>query len=117
MKIRMFAVWFAWGLIPQLLAAAEGLVNLHEFAVTDGEISPNVIRGSDGNYYGSTHFGGSASSGTLYKLAVTGTLQSPSVTHTILHEFQDGSVTDDGWWPIGKLAEDGAGNFYGVAAY
>ena len=63
--------------------------------------------GSDGNIYGSTDFGGTANEGTLFKLTKTG-------VETILHEFGDGSVMNDGSDPVAGLVLGNDGNFYGT---
>ena len=85
---------------------------LHSFG--DGSVAndgsspaPTLIKGPDGNFYGATFGGGSASDGTLFKITPQGKV-------TILHSFGDGSVANDGLAPRGiLLASDGT--FYGTA--
>jgi len=63
--------------------------------------------GSDGNFYGTTHQGGSADLGTVFKMTQAGVV-------TILHSFGDGSVTNDGAFPYATLVEGVDGAFYGT---
>ncbi|HYV28074.1 MAG TPA: choice-of-anchor tandem repeat GloVer-containing protein, partial [Candidatus Eisenbacteria bacterium] len=55
-----------------LVAGAQVVTNLHLFAagVTNGD-RPNagLIQGSDGNFYGTTQFGGSATMGTVFRIS------------------------------------------------
>jgi uncharacterized repeat protein (TIGR03803 family) len=71
--------------------------------------SPQIglILGADGNYYGVTSAGGTADYGTAFKITPTGTF-------TVLHNFGDGSVTNDGLNPRGELLLASNGNFYGT---
>jgi uncharacterized repeat protein (TIGR03803 family) len=59
--------------------------------------------GTDGNFYGTTLYGGSANSGVLFKVT-------PSGTYTVLHEFQGDS---DGAFPVAPPIQASDGNFYG----
>ncbi|MGD0119173.1 MAG: choice-of-anchor tandem repeat GloVer-containing protein [Candidatus Binatus sp.] len=74
-----------------------------------------VIQGSDGNFYGTTYYGGTAGNGTVFKVTPAGTL-------TILYSFC--SVVDpgtgycvDGEWPYAGLTQGSDGNFYGTTEY
>jgi kumamolisin len=85
---------------------------LHNFG--DGSVANDgtqphggLIQASDGNFYGMTASGGSASEGTIFKMTPAGTV-------TILHSFEDGSITDDGFNPQGGLLQAPDGNLYGV---
>ena len=72
-----------------------------------------MIQAADGNFYGTTQYGGSNTCyldpvwnqgcGTVFKLTPTGQL-------TTLHSF-DGT---DGWLPMGGLVQATNGNFYGT---
>ncbi|HTT04784.1 MAG TPA: choice-of-anchor tandem repeat GloVer-containing protein [Steroidobacteraceae bacterium] len=66
-----------------------------------------VIRGSDGNIYGTTLKGGTSNIGTVF--AIT-----PGGTETVLHAFAGGS--SDGASPYAGLVEDGDGNLYGTTS-
>ena len=63
-----------------------------------------VIRDTAGNLYGTTHDGGAARKGTVYKLNKAG-------RRTILYNFTGGT---DGGNPNGGLFRDSAGNLYGT---
>jgi uncharacterized repeat protein (TIGR03803 family) len=74
---------------------------------TDG-IYPHagLVRDSKGNFYGSTHDGGSVGCGTIFKLDHTG-------RESILHQF--GVAPDDhGCSPEAGLVLDSAGNLFGT---
>jgi uncharacterized repeat protein (TIGR03803 family) len=72
---------------------------------SDGEHPyAGVIQGSDGNFYGTTYFGGSSGLGTVFKIT-------PSGTETVLHSFAGGS--SDGANPEAGLTQGTDGNFYG----
>jgi uncharacterized repeat protein (TIGR03803 family) len=72
----------------------------------DDGADPNVpAQYVDGNFYGTTIFGGTSNLGILYKITPTGKL-------TVLHNFAGG--TADGAYPQGVLTEGNDGNFYGV---
>ena len=80
---------------------------LHAFAKsgTDGQIPyAGLIQGSDGNFYGTTYFGGANGFGTVFKLT-------PSGTETVLYSFAGGS---DGEHPYGGVTQGSDGNFYGT---
>ena len=61
-----------------------------------------------GNLYGTTYAGGSSGSGTVFKLAPSGS----SWTESVLHTFTGGN---DGKYPFGDLIVDAANNLYGTA--
>ncbi|HEY0257121.1 MAG TPA: choice-of-anchor tandem repeat GloVer-containing protein, partial [Candidatus Methylacidiphilales bacterium] len=85
---------------------------LHSFAggPSDGTAPrAELIQGTDGNLYGTTSGGGSADKGTVFKITPIGTL-------TVLHNFNDGSVANDGVLPIAGLIQGLDGNLYGAAA-
>jgi uncharacterized repeat protein (TIGR03803 family) len=79
---------------------------------TDGEYpSAGLVQGTDGNFYGTTQYGGVGGSdcfgtcGTVFKVTPTGTL-------TTLHSF---SATDgDGAYPLAAPIQDTNGSFYGT---
>ena len=73
------------------------------------EPSTSLVQGADGNFYGMTAGGGTAYSGTIFKLTPLG-------QETILHNFGDGSVTNDGANPDFALTLASDGNFYGTTS-
>jgi len=78
-------------------------------AISDDPQEPTgtLIQGIDGNFYGASEFGGSAYSGTVFKMT-------PSGSTTILHSFNDGSVPGDGNTPGSSLLQTSDGTLYGT---
>jgi uncharacterized repeat protein (TIGR03803 family) len=66
-----------------------------------------VVRGVDGNFYGTTVSGGVFGNGTVFKMTASGTL-------TTLHSFDYAS--GDGAQPFAALIQASDGNFYGTTA-
>jgi uncharacterized repeat protein (TIGR03803 family) len=92
-------------------AEAQTLTILHSFSGFPGDgASPQagLIRDSAGNLYGTSTYGGSADLGTVFKIAAAGG------TITVLHNFGDPAVANDGVAPYGGLVLDSAGNLYGT---
>ncbi len=81
---------------------------LHSFGGNpDGELPQgDLVRDSAGNLYGITYVGGSASSGTVFKIT-------PHGKETVLYSFPGGA---GGYYPEGSLSLDAAGNLYGTTA-
>jgi len=87
---------------------------LYYFQYTDGAFPvAAVIQGSDGNFYGTTSFGGAHGScdygegcGTVYKITSSGEL-------TTLYNFN----ATGGYRPSAALIQASDGNFYGTTAY
>ena len=98
------------GALPRLASAQTPtltvLADLADLPNQDkGRSSTNfgVILASDGNFYGTTTFGGSANFGTIFKLTPTGTI-------TTLVNF----TGPNGTYPIGALIQASDGNLYGT---
>src|SRR4051794_23764817 len=82
------------------------LSTLASFNGTNGANSYAVLaRGGDGNFYGTTFYGGANSNGTVFKLLTNGTI-------VTLHAF----AVADGYHPASGLVPGNDGNFYGVTA-
>jgi len=81
---------------------------LHTFSGTpDGRLAAYpVVIGSDQNIYGTTPLGGSAGHGILFRVT-------PQGTYTIIHQFGDGTVANDGTSP-NALTVGVDGNLYGT---
>ena len=81
--------------------------NLYSFSgyPSDG-VEPNdgLVRGCDGNFYGTTSGGEACGFGTVFRI-------SPSGSYTNLYSFTGGS---DGGWPWAGLVQGSDGNFYGT---
>jgi uncharacterized repeat protein (TIGR03803 family) len=94
------------------ITPAGTLTTLYSFCIqtgcADGE-NPRagLILAMDGNFYGTTSFGGANGSGEVFKITTAGRL-------TTLYSF--GSQTDDGVYPLG-LIQAMDGNFYGTTFY
>ena len=87
------------------------LTDLHEFGAVDGNQAngdgdgpSNFILGGDGNFYGTTLYGGSAGVGTIYQLTPSGQL-------TQLHSFSGGQ---DQGYPFGPLYLTSDNTLYGT---
>jgi len=82
------------------------LTTLHRFVVTDGYLtldSASLVRGTDGNFYGTTGNGGSFKKGTIYQITSGGTF-------TTLESL----FSSTGYDPAAGLMQATDGNFYGT---
>lgn len=91
------------------------LTTLHSFCAqncTDDGSRPagGLVLGKDREFYGTTDFGGTYDSGTIYKITPTGTL-------TVLYSFCTQPNCTDGGYPLSGLVQARNGNFYGMAGY
>jgi uncharacterized repeat protein (TIGR03803 family) len=79
-----------------------------------GNPTAGLVQGSDGNYYGTTQWGGTNDYGTVFKINTNGAL-------TTIYAF--GTVTDaygdrlDGAYPEAGLVQGTDGNFYGTTQW
>ena len=85
------------------------LTTLLEFTGTEGPnrgSSPEaaLVQGSDGNFYGTTPFGGADDQGTIFRMTAEGVL-------TTLFEF---GRNDSGSLPYAALVQGNDGDFYGT---
>ena len=90
------------------------LTTLHSFCArtncTDGsEPQAGLVQASDGNFYGTTSYGGAHDSGTVFKIAPGGTL-------TTLYAFCAQAKCSDGAYSEAGLVQATSGNFYGTTA-
>jgi uncharacterized repeat protein (TIGR03803 family) len=83
---------------------------LHTFGQgSDGSFPwGTVVQGPNGNVYGTTSLGGTAGHGVIFEISTNGT------SYTILHNFGDGSVANDGNFPAGTLIVGHDKNLYGT---
>jgi len=85
--------------------------SIHTFVGPEGACpASSLTLGQDGNFYGSTGTGGTASKGTIFKMRSNGTI-------SVLHNFGDGSVANDGTGPWGTLTQASDGSFYGTTQH
>ena len=99
-----------YGIFYQI--TTKGKLTAHPFDYTDG-YEPNLpTQGSDGNFYGTTQYGGGDAAcecGVVYKVTAGGKF-------TVLHVFTGyvSSTAYDGNRPIGVLVQANDGDFYGT---
>jgi uncharacterized repeat protein (TIGR03803 family) len=93
-----------------IASPAQTLTTLANFDGSDGNAPrSNLVQATDGNFYGTTIFGGSggcdsgANCGTVFKITPSGTL-------TTLYQFSG----TDGALPNAGLVQGSDGNFYGT---
>lgn len=112
-KLTIFAALFI--LCAGALAGAQSapvtptVSTVYNFAGgTTGSANPwyvTLVQGTDGQLYGTTYNGGSASAGTAFKVSTSG-------TYTLLHSFAN--TKTDGGYPSGGLTLGSNGLFYGT---
>lgn len=97
---------YTQGTIFKMTPAGVVTILRHLNSVTDGG-NPHgeLIKGTDGNFYGLTSAGGANTYGTIFKMSPDGS------TFTVLRHF---SYASDGTNPRGHLVQAGDGNFYGI---
>ena len=81
------------------------LTTIFYFGGQDGDGDPysGVIQGTDGNFYGTTEWGGTEGVGSVFKVT-------PGGMYTMLHSFNG----TDGAWVTAGLVQASDGNFYGA---
>ena len=91
-----------------ITVSAQTLTTLHSFNGGDGQ-SPDaaLVQGTDGNFYGTTAFGGTHFRGTAFKIDATGNL-------TTLQSFS--GPPSEGSVPFAGVIQGTDGNFYGTTA-
>ncbi len=90
------------------ISPSGSFTNLHTFPAFTGDGNTPMdalVQGSDGNFYGTTAYGGTSNCGTVF-------LISPSGNYTNLYSFSG----PDGAGPEGTLVRGSDGNFYGTTA-
>ena len=104
---RIVGIAFLFWAATAIVSPAQTLTTLHNFAgQPNGGAIPyaKLVRGTDGNFYGTTHSGGTDNDGTVFKMTPSGTL-------TVLHSF---TAQGDGTEPSAGLIQASDGNFYGT---
>jgi uncharacterized repeat protein (TIGR03803 family) len=107
--------WFAILLLAPLgkFASINGqtLTSLYSFSRSDGgQPVSGLVQGNDGNFYGTTTYGGPSTNcpfgcGTVFQISLSGTL-------TNLHLFS--GYPSDGGYPYAVLVQGSDGSFYGT---
>jgi uncharacterized repeat protein (TIGR03803 family) len=90
------------------------LTTLHNFCArancADGsDTSAALVLGIDGNFYGTTEFGGANNEGTVFRITPGGTV-------TTLYSFCSNTNCADGFVPQAALIQATNGNFYGTTS-
>lgn len=106
------------GLVVAITANAQTVTTVATFDRTDGFGPDALVQGLDGNFYGTTFFGGANNNstcendgcGTIFKM-------SPSGTITTLYSFCSLANCADGFFPSAGLLLASDGNFYGATGY
>jgi uncharacterized repeat protein (TIGR03803 family) len=96
------------------ITASGTLTTLHSFDYADGAYPyAGLVQGTDGNFYGTTGYGGAACAspgcGTVFEITPSGTL-------TTLYSFCSQSGCPDGQYPYAPLVQATNGDFYGTTA-
>jgi uncharacterized repeat protein (TIGR03803 family) len=72
-----------------------------------GNPNAGLVQGSNGNFYGTTRYGGANSNGTIFEIMAAGTL-------TTLYNFCSKTNCTDGGYALGTLVVGANGNLYGT---
>jgi uncharacterized repeat protein (TIGR03803 family) len=90
------------------MTPAGSLTVLHSFNFTDGA-NPlgGLVQASDGNFYGTTQYGGIYGAGTVFRITPLGAL-------TTLYSFCAQTGCTDGSYPFSGLIQATDGNLYGT---
>jgi uncharacterized repeat protein (TIGR03803 family) len=85
---------------------------LHTFGNGNDGTYPwgTVVQGANGNLYGTTELGGTAGHGVIFEVTTDGS------SYTVLHNFGDGSVVNDGTDPQCSLIVGSDSNLYGTTS-
>jgi uncharacterized repeat protein (TIGR03803 family) len=95
-----------YGSVFQITPAGK-LTTLHSFNSSDageGSVVAGLVQASNGNFYGTTFYGGADNDGTVYEITAGG-------AYTLLHSFD---YTDSGR-PYAGLIQATNGNLYGTS--
>jgi uncharacterized repeat protein (TIGR03803 family) len=100
------AIVFVFCVAGAIALPAQTFKNVVIFNQVDGEdMFSSLIEATDGNFYGTTVYGGKQNAGTMFQLTASG-------TETVLYNFCAQSGCSDGSYPE-WLTQASDGNFYG----
>lgn len=105
----VLAIWFA----TAIASPAQTFTILHSFNGTDGTMPTRLAQGIDGNFYGTTAYGGGGSCGWGLVGCGTAFRITPSGTLTTGPSFRG----NNGGTPHRGLVQGTDGNFYGITAF
>jgi uncharacterized repeat protein (TIGR03803 family) len=88
-------------------AGVETIVYSFGASITDGHTPNNLILGTDGNFYGTTGFGGTANIGSVFRITTAG-------TETVLYSFV---VSNVGSMGASGVTQGTDGSLYGTTQY
>jgi uncharacterized repeat protein (TIGR03803 family) len=105
------AILIALSATMTIAASAQTFTTLGTFDVSDGSFPyfAPLVQGTDGNFYGTTQFGGTANLGTVFKITPAGDI-------TTLYSFCTQTGCLDGLYPYAALVEGVDGDFYGTTS-
>jgi uncharacterized repeat protein (TIGR03803 family) len=89
-------------------SSTQTFTTLHSFNGTDGKLPFAALsQGTDGNIYGTTYYGGTASSGNVFKISTVGSLKSA-------YAFCSAANCADGEYTYAAPVQGTDGNYYGT---
>jgi uncharacterized repeat protein (TIGR03803 family) len=100
------------------ITSAGSLTTLYTFCAksgcTDGaNPAASLVQGTDGNFYGTTAFGGNGGHGTIFKITSAGVF---TLLHSFCLQFNKQGYCSDGFEPRAGLVQGADGNFYGTTS-
>jgi len=83
---------------------------------TGWEPYAGLVMDAEGNFYGTTFYGGSSGAGLVFKMTPS---SDGMLSETVIHQFEGCTATEcpDGFYPFGGLVFDSSGNLYGSTMY
>jgi len=102
---------FALCAMTAIALPAQTFTTLHAFEGKDDGAVPvaGLVQATNGDFYGTTIYGGANNDGTVFKITPSGTL-------TMLYSFCAQSGCPDGWQPSAGLVQAASGEFYGTTS-
>jgi uncharacterized repeat protein (TIGR03803 family) len=106
---RAYAVFVLCG-ATAIALPAQTFTTLFSFDGTDGaNPEAGLVQATNGNFYGTTEFGGANSAGEVFEITPSGTL-------TTLYSFCSQSGCTDGQYPTAGLVQATNGDLYGTTS-